>query len=142
MRWLHLKPSHLTTIRTLQRMKPAFVGSDLPKAEYAEVVEKVRRKEASFYQVKGQGVSLSFVGQVIDGEYHIIAMVGAGLLEGASAIIERVKAAGFGAITFHTYRRGMRRILNRVGFEQVSTVRDGNVLETRHRLELGEFNNG
>lgn len=123
-------------------MRPAFDGSDNPGIEFTETFENVQARETSLYHLTGHGVSLRFVGRAVDGHYHIVCMTGRGLLHGASAIIEKVKAQGFTAITFHTYRPGMRRILNRVGFREVETVRTGTITETRHILDLNGGTDG
>lgn len=132
-----IRPSAPDFLAHLDQIKPAFAGSDTPKAEFDEVKSMVRAKEASFYLLTGKGIKLWFISRVQDGRYHIIAMTGRGLGEAASHIIDRVAACGYGAITYHTYRKGMRRILDKFGFKQVEQVREFNgTQETIHQLDI------
>ncbi len=135
--WTVLKSERVDIAAQLNLLKPAFDGSDSPKVEFDMVKDGVLDKSASFYLVKGQDTTLRFLGRVIDGQYHIIAMTGRGLGFAANNIIEQVTSAGYTAITFHTYRKGMRRILRSFGFEQIDCVREfGTKKETVHRLDL------
>ncbi|NAW66141.1 hypothetical protein [Photobacterium halotolerans] len=138
MKIIWLRPSRADFSYHLKQLKAAFEGSDNPKAEYQDMLANLQRGEASCYMVTGQGVRLRFVGRVIDGNYHIIAMAGHGLRQAASLIIDQCCKRRFQAITYHAYRDGMRRILNRFGFEQVDTVRQfADKAETLHQLALG-----
>lgn len=126
----------------LDCLKPAFSHSDDPKTEFNDLVERVKSGKAGFYQIIGNGVKLRFVGVVINDCYHIVAMTGKGMNHGALLIIEQCTNQGFKAITFNTYRKGMRTALNGFGFEQIKLVRQfNNKVETVHRLEL-RGNNG
>lgn len=138
MRFSFIRPTSPDFNAHITFLRPAFDGSDNPKTEFDEVVSMVRHRDAALYRLAGKGVKLWFVGRVIDGEYHIVAMTGQGLTDAANFIIERVISQGYTAITYHTYRPGMRRILNRFGFSETERVRefDGKA-ETVHRLELG-----
>ncbi|NOJ25462.1 hypothetical protein [Vibrio coralliilyticus] len=118
----------------LNALKPAFNGSGSAKAEWLEMVERVKGGQASMYLIKSKGVLLRFVGRVTGDAYHINAMVGKGLHQAAPLIIERCQAMGYQSITYHTYRKGMGRILSGFGFEldkQVSQT------ERRYLLDLG-----
>ncbi len=137
MKWQYLSPKRVDLSAHLQLLKPAFDGSDSPKLEFEQVSEWVKSGEVGFYQVSMRGVKLRFVGRVTGDAYHIVAMTGQGLTKAANHMIERVIAQGYPAITFHTYRKGMRRISRSVGFEQVERVREfDGTLETVHRLDL------
>jgi hypothetical protein len=133
----HLKPTHPDFRAHLEPMKAAFVGSDSPKAEFEEMVTRITERHASFYRLSARGGCVRFCGRAVEGDYHIIALVGRGLLAVAPSIIERVKACGYQAITYHTYKRGMRRLLTVLGFEVIETIQHSNgVVETIHRLDL------
>ncbi|MGR5149655.1 hypothetical protein ACQKP8_24295 [Photobacterium alginatilyticum] len=121
----------------LKLLKPAFEGSDDPKGEFEFVRDLLEDKRGSFYLLTGKGIKLWFVSRRLDGRFHIVAMTGRGLVQAASHIIERATNCGYRAISYHTYRKGMRRILGRFGFEQTEQVRefDGKA-ETVHQLEL------
>ncbi len=140
MNFTNLKPLAKDFRVHLNAMKPAFDGSDSPKVEFDLLREWVTGRHASFYLVTAKNVRLRFVGRVDeDTIYHIVAMTGKGLADAAPSIIERIAACGYREIRYHTYRKGMRRILNRFGFEEVETARsfDGK-RESIHRLVLGE----
>lgn len=118
----------------LNELKPAFNGSDSAKAEWLDMVDGVKSGRASMYLIKSKGVLLRFVGRVTGDAYHINAMVGKGLSQAAPLIIERCVAMGYQSITYHTYRKGMGRILSGFGFEldkQISQT------EQRYQLDLG-----
>lgn len=132
-----IRPTAADFMANLNLLKPAFTGSDDPKGEFGYVRSLVKDKQASFYLLTGKGIKLWFVSRVIDGRYHIIAMTGRGLVLAANHIIERVSRCGYQAISYHTYRNGMRRILSRFGFEQTEQIREfDSKAETVHQLEL------
>ncbi|MGF1702523.1 hypothetical protein L4D09_19700 [Photobacterium makurazakiensis] len=123
----------------LSLIKPAFSGSDMPKAELEEVKTLVCEGQASFYLLTGKGIKLWFISRVDGDRYHIIAMTGRGLVEAANHIIERVIDCGYQSISYHTYRKGMRRILDQFGFKQVEQIREfDSKQETVHQLALRE----
>ncbi|RWX54981.1 hypothetical protein [Photobacterium chitinilyticum] len=132
-----VRPTAADFAAHLNLLKPAFVGSDDPKGEFEFVRTLLEEGRGSFYLLAGKGIKLWFVSRVIDSRYHIIAMTGRGLVQAASHIIERVSQCGYHAISYHTYRKGMRRILSRFGFDQTEQLRefDGKA-ETVHQLEL------
>ncbi|MGF1723203.1 hypothetical protein [Photobacterium nomapromontoriensis] len=132
-----IRPSAPDFQAHLSLIKPAFAGSDMPKVEFDEVRQLVCDQQASFYLLTGKGIKLRFISR-IDGErYHIIAMTGRGLVDAATHIIERVTERGYQSISYHTYRKGMRRILGQFGFKQVEQVRAfGDSQETVHQLDL------
>ncbi|MGF1734351.1 hypothetical protein [Photobacterium satsumensis] len=143
MKFRLIRPSAPDFLNQLDQIKPAYAASDNPEAEFADVKASVCAKEASYYMLTGKGVRLWFIGQVQDGNYHIIAMTGAGLVEAASHIIDRVSSCGYEVITYHTYRKGMRRILGKFGFEQVEQLRAFNsTTETVHQLIIEGGSNG
>jgi len=121
----------------LEQLKPAFVGSATPKAEWSEMAARIKSNHAALYQAKGAGVRLRFVGQVIDGSYHINAMVGTGMLDVCSLIIDHCKNMGYQSITFATYRTGMGRFLAGFGFVYDGDGSDG---EQKYLLDIGGFN--
>ncbi|MBV1843622.1 MULTISPECIES: hypothetical protein [Photobacterium] len=141
MRFEFIRPTAPNFKPQMQALRPAFDGSDMPRAELEDVTGMVRRREADLYRLTGEGIQLWLVGRVMDETYHIVAVTGRGLSKATEHIIQRVKACGYCAITYHTYRPGMRRILNRFGFEQVELVRefDGKQ-ETIHRLTIARVN--
>ncbi|WP_087019057.1 hypothetical protein [Thaumasiovibrio subtropicus] len=138
MNFTHIRASAKDLNVHLNAMRPAYDGSDSPKLEFDLLREWVEGQHASFYKVTGKGVSLRFVGRFEESTYHIIAMTGKGLGIAAPFIIDRIRECGYDAIQYHTYRKGMRRILNRFGFAEAQTLRkfDGK-RETVHRLVLG-----
>ncbi|MGR5142055.1 hypothetical protein ACQKPX_10300 [Photobacterium sp. DNB23_23_1] len=132
-----IRPSAPDFHAHLEKIKPAFAGSDTPKAEFDDVKSMVCAKEASFYLLTGKGIKLWFISRIQDNRYHIIAMTGKGLVDAASHIIERVAECGYSAISYHTYRKGMRRILSTFGFKQVEQLREFNdTKETVHQLDI------
>ncbi|OLQ70316.1 hypothetical protein BIT28_16455 [Photobacterium proteolyticum] len=116
----------------LNQLKPAFNGSDSARAEFEEMAERLNSGAAALYLVKAKGVLIRFVGHVTDGVYHINAMTGRGLKHAAPLIIERCQAMGYQAISYHTYRNGMGRILRGFGFEL-----DEQISQTERRYLLG-----
>lgn len=143
MKWQYLSPKRVDLLAHLNFLKPAFDGSDSPKQEFEQVRDWVLSGEVGFYMVSMKGVALRFVGRVIGDAYHIVAMTGRGVVEASTHIIERVKRQGYQTITFHTYRKGMRRILRSTGFEQVKQVREfDGACETVHQLTLTGVSNG
>lgn len=115
----------------LKELKQAFVGSQQAKAEWTEMVERIKTGESGLYLIKARGVLLRFVGRVIDGSYHINAMAGKGMQEAAPLIIERCEAMGYTSISYNTYRKGMGRVLASFGFEldeRVSQVENSYIL--------------
>lgn len=98
-------------------LRPAFDGVYDAKQEFNFCREAVINKQASFYHLKGKGVSVRFVGIVTrENDYLILAMTGKGLVAAAPYIIEAVKSQGYRSIRYHTVRRGMVRILRGFGF--------------------------
>lgn len=118
----------------LKELKQAFVGSQQAKAEWTEMVERIKTGESGLYLIKARGVLLRFVGRVIDGSYHINAMVGKGMQEAAPLIIERCEAMGYASISYNTYRKGMGRVLASFGFELDERVSQ---VESSYILHLG-----
>ncbi|WP_100205980.1 hypothetical protein [Vibrio splendidus] len=118
----------------LKELKQAFVGSPQAKAEWLEMVERIKTGESGLYLIKARGVRLRFVGRVIDGSYHINAMAGKGMQEAAPLIIERCKAMGYASITYNTYRKGMGRVFASFGFELDERVSQ---VESSYILHLG-----
>ncbi len=118
----------------LKELKQAFVGSPQAKAEWLEMVERIKTGESGLYLIKARGVLLRFVGRVIDGSYHINAMAGKGMQEAAPLIIERCEAMGYISISYNTYRKGMGRILASFGFELDERVSQ---VESSYILHLG-----
>lgn len=117
MKFMLIKPNRADIKAQLALVKSAFNGVHCAKAEYEFCCDAVSNKQASFYHLKGAGVSVRFVGLVTnDNEYLILAMTGKGLLKGAPAIIDAVKSQGYRSIKYHTVRRGMERILKSFGF--------------------------
>lgn len=115
----------------LKELKQAFVGSQQAKAEWTEMVERIKTGESGLYLIRARGVLLRFVGRVIDGSYHINAMAGKGMQEAAPLIIERCEAMGYTSISYNTYRKGMGRVLASFGFEldeRVSQVENSYIL--------------
>lgn len=133
----HIKPTHADINAQLALLKPAFDGSPTPKSEFIDMCDKVKNQNASFYQLSHSGGSVRFVGLVTDDDYLIYALSGKNLRNVAPEIIERVKQCGYRAIKFHTYKNGMRRILNMFGFCEVERVQhQGGAVETVHALFL------
>nr|WP_233090008.1 hypothetical protein [Vibrio sp. IB15] len=118
----------------LKELKQAFVGSQQAKAEWTEMVERIKTGQSGLYLIKARGVLLRFVGRVIDGSYHINAMAGKGMQEAAPLIIERCEAMGYISISYNTYRKGMGRILASFGFELDERVSQ---VESSYILHLG-----
>ncbi|CAK1835381.1 Phage protein [Vibrio crassostreae] len=117
MNFMLIKPTRADIKAQFALIKSAFNGVHCAKAEYQFCCEAVRNKQASFYHLKGAGVSVRFVGLVTsDNEYLILAMTGKGLVKAAPCIIEAVKSQGYRSIKYHTVRRGMERILKAFGF--------------------------
>lgn len=96
----------------------------------------VTEYRASFYQMKESGGSVRLVSQIRGNTFFIWGMSGKGLIHVAPAIIERVKACGYDALEFVTYKPGMRRILRRLGFVEVERTNQSGGIETRHRLNV------
>lgn len=135
----HIKPKHADCKAHLKSLKPAFDRALNPKAEYLSLCEAVSNQTASFYLMSDQGGTLKMVSQVRDDVYFIWAACGHNLTSVAPAIIERVRACGYPAMEFLTYKKGMRRILRGLGFVEVERKSlFGGVLETVHRLNLEE----
>lgn len=117
MKFILMKPTRADIKAQFSLIKPAFNGVHCAKAEYEFCCESVNNKQASFYHLKGNGVSVRFVGLVnSDNEYLILAMTGKGLIKAAPYIIEAVKSQGYKAIKYHTVRAGMARVLKSFGF--------------------------
>ncbi|MGF1786468.1 hypothetical protein L4D00_11790 [Photobacterium swingsii] len=139
-----IRPTAADFDANLKFLKAAFVGSDDPKGEFEETRDKLLNQGASFYLLSGKGVKLWFAGKAMsDGGYHIIALAGRGyVMEGALYIIERVAACGYPFVTCHTYRKGMRRIFNRLGATEEQVRELTNTSETKHRLNLMDETGG
>ncbi|NOH31384.1 hypothetical protein [Vibrio mediterranei] len=113
-----LRPTRADINAQFELMKPAFVGLDFPKQEFERVKTLVRGKRASFYHLKGQGVSLRFIGEVQNEEdYFVCALTGKGLLEGLPIFIDAVKSQGYAVIKGQAVRKGIVRIYQRYGFK-------------------------
>ncbi|WP_342606958.1 hypothetical protein [Vibrio tritonius] len=133
----HIKPTHADIDAQLALLKPAFEGSPTPKSEFLDMCDRVKTQNASFYQLSHSGGSVRFVGLVEGNDYLIYALSGKNLRQAAPAIIERVKQCGYQAIKFHTYKNGMRRILNVFGFHEVERMQcESGAVETVHALTL------
>ncbi len=117
MKFMLIRPARADIKAQFSLIKPAFNGVHCAKTEYEFCCDAVKSKQASFYHLKGAGVSVRFVGFVTsENDYLILAMTGKGLVEAAPCIIEAVKSQGYRSIKYHTVRRGMERILKRFGF--------------------------
>ncbi|MCG9608664.1 hypothetical protein L1D41_03085 [Vibrio harveyi] len=124
-----IRPTRADINAQFALIKPAFNGVHCAKAEYQFCCEVVRNKQASFYHLKGSGVSVRFVGLVTDeNDYLILAMTGKGLANAAPYIIEAVKSQGYRSIKYHTVRRGMERILKSFGFAVIDKTVYSSVL--------------
>lgn len=129
MKWLVFRPKRADINTQLNFLRDAFNGVHEAKQEFEFCCEAVKAQRASFYHVKGQGVSVRFVGMVTgDNSYLILAMTGKGLHKVAPAIIEKVSANGYPLIKYHTVRKGMVRILKRFGFQVSETTEHDSVL--------------
>lgn len=130
----YINPNRADLKAHLSALKAAFNGSDEPKAEWQDMVDKVQAGHASLYLIKAKGVRIRLVGRVIDGVYHIICAEGVGLTHAAPLVIEKCLIMNYPAITYHSYRPGMGRILRRFGFELDSVLSE---TESRYLLRLG-----
>lgn len=129
MKFMLIRPTRADINAQFALIKPAFNGVHCAKAEYQFCCEVVRNKQASFYHLKGSGVSVRFVGLVTDeNDYLILAMTGKGLASAAPYIIEAVKSQGYRSIKYHTVRRGMERILKSFGFAVIDKTVYSSVL--------------
>lgn len=125
-----IRPARADIDAQLGFVRPAFNGVPNAKYEFAFCCEAVKRKRASFYQLKGEGVNVRFVGYVTDeNEYLILAMTGKGMTKAAPTIIDAVKAQGYAAIKLHSIHRGMVRALKPFGFEVITQSEHENVLK-------------
>ncbi|CAK3434908.1 Acetyltransferase (GNAT) family protein [Vibrio crassostreae] len=117
MKFMLIRPTRADITAQFSLIKPAFNKVYQAKTEFEFCCDAVKNKRASFYHLKGVGVSVRFVGFVTnDNDYLILAMTGKGLVKAAPYIIEAVKSQGYRSIKYHTVRRGMVRILKRFGF--------------------------
>ncbi|RPF11480.1 hypothetical protein EDB17_0111 [Vibrio crassostreae] len=117
MNFMLIRPTRADIAAQFSLIKSAFNRVSQAKAEFDFCCDAVKTKRASFYHLKGVGVSVRFVGFVTsDNDYLILAMTGKGLVKAAPCIIEAVKSQGYRSIKYHTVRRGMVRILERFGF--------------------------
>jgi len=129
MKFMLIRPTRADINAQLTLIKPAFNGVHCAKAEFQFCSEAVRNKQASFYHLKGDGVSVRFVGLVTDeNDYLILAMTGKGLVKAAPCIIEAVKSQGYRSIKYHTVRRGMERILKSFDFTVIDKTEHDSVL--------------
>ncbi len=129
MKFMLIRPTRADINAQFALIKSAFNGVHCAKAEYQFCCEAVRNKQASFYHLKGSGVSVRFVGLVTDeNDYLILAMTGKGLANAAPYIIEAVKSQGYRSIKYHTVRRGMERILKSFGFAVIDKTVYSSVL--------------
>jgi len=130
----YLAPDRADILAHLALLKPAFNGSDEPKAEWEEMRDDVLAKDASLYLIKAKGVHIRMAGRLIDGVYHVICSQGRGLIHAAPIVIEKCQLMGYPAITYHAYRQGMGRLLRRLGFELDCVL---SAKESRYILKLG-----
>lgn len=129
MKFTLIKPTRADMKAQFDLIKPAFNGVHCAKAEFDFCRDAVTKKQASFYHLKGVGVSVRFIGLVTsDNDYLILAMTGKGLLKAAPCIIEAVKSQGYRSIKYHTVRQGMKRILRPFGFVESDKTEHDSVL--------------
>ncbi len=132
----HIKPEHADFKAHIHLLKTAFDQVPNRKAEFSEMETAVTEHRASFYQMKEGCGSVRLVSQIRGNTFFIWGMSGKGLVNVAPAIIERVKACGYSALEFVTYKNGMRRILRSLGFVEVERNNQSGGIETRHRLDV------
>ncbi|SHO55126.1 hypothetical protein [Vibrio quintilis] len=115
-------------------LRPAFNGVPAAKYEYQFCRDAVISKQASFYQLKGRGVAVRFVGLVTDSnDYLILALTGRGLKQAVPHIIRAVQSQGYSSLRYHTVRPGMTRMLRALGFQRIRQEQP----ETVMSLDLG-----
>ncbi|KUI99925.1 hypothetical protein [Vibrio sp. MEBiC08052] len=124
-----IRPNRADIKAQLALLRPAFNRVPDAKYEYMFCCDAVTCKRASFYQLKGKGVAVRFVGYVTEqNEYLILALTGKGLKQAAPVIIDAVRSQGYQCVKYHTVRQGMTRILKRFGFVITETHGDESVL--------------
>ncbi|CAM3708631.1 hypothetical protein VA7868_02930 [Vibrio aerogenes CECT 7868] len=122
MKFTLIRPGRADINTQFSLIRPAFNGVPAAKYEYQFCRESVMNLGASFYQLKGHGASVRFIGYVTgDNEYLILAMTGKGLKQAAPHIIEAVRSQGYRSIKYHTVRPGMTRLLRSFGFKVIKT---------------------
>ncbi|ASA56407.1 hypothetical protein [Vibrio gazogenes] len=129
MKFTLIRPNRADIKAQFSLLRPAFNRLKDAKYEYKFCCDAVLSKRASFYQLKGKGVAVRFVGYVTDeNEYLILALTGKGLKQAAPVIIDAVRSQGYQCVKYHTVRQGMTRILRRFGFVTTETHGDESVL--------------
>jgi hypothetical protein len=114
-----IKPTRGDYDYQCRKLRDAFSACASPSAEFADVRAMLDCQICCLYEIKQGRAKALFAGQDNGDTYHINALVGCGLVTLAPRIIALVKRAGYSAITYHTHKRGMTRILRRVGFKVV-----------------------
>ncbi len=129
MKFTLIRPNRSDIKAQFSLLRPAFNRLKDAKYEYKFCCDAILSKRASFYQLKGKGVAVRFVGYVTDeNEYLILALTGKGLKQAAPVIIDAVRSQGYQCVKYHTVRQGMTRILRRFGFVTTETHGDESVL--------------
>ena len=109
-------------ITRLKEITPEFEAAIKPLmgASFYRMCDSIVNGCTEAWKIEhGEGEKSFIVNRIIDNELLIIAYAGQCLKTMAAVIIEHAKKAGCDAISFHTKRPALNRLLDEFGFECV-----------------------